>query len=217
MKQHLTPETIMANWDKFKQNIELYITGERQKKLMSMYMSFEDRIIMYPASMYEHHHSAFPGGYIDHVNRVVEYVQLVHRLWNHVQIPTTYSAEEMIFAAINHDLGKLGTQTDETYLPNDSKWHIENQGAFYKVNPKVPFMMVPDRSLFLLQQHGVEMSETEYFAIKLHDGLYDDANVPYYKTFNKDAKLRSNLPLVLHYADHMAAIYEYHHFYKNKK
>jgi hypothetical protein len=41
-------------------------------------------------------------------------------------------------------------------------------------------MLIQDRSLFLLQKNRIEMSEKEFLAIKLHDGLYDDVNKPYY-------------------------------------
>jgi hypothetical protein len=41
------------------------------------------------------------------------------------------------------------------------------------------FTMVPDLSIWLLQEYDVKMSWTEYQAIKIHDGMYDDANKPY--------------------------------------
>ena len=37
-------------------------------------------------------------------------------------------------------------------------------------------MTVPDRSLFLLQEAGIPISQDEYIAIRTHDGLYDQAN-----------------------------------------
>ena len=50
--------------------------------------------------------------------------------------------------------------TDEYYIPNDSKWHVE-RGQIYKLNPKLQFMKVPDRSVFLLMEHGIEVTENE--------------------------------------------------------
>jgi hypothetical protein len=63
--------------------------------------------------------------------------------------------------------------------------------------------------MFILQQNGIKMSEKEFLAIKLHDGLYDDVNKPYYMSFNPDSKLRTNLVYILHQADFLASKIEY--------
>jgi len=44
------------------------------------------------------------------------------------------------------------------------------------------------------------VSETEYLSIKLHDGLYEEANKAYYMS-NADHGIKSNLPYVIHQAD----------------
>ena len=69
--------------------------------------------------------------------------------------------------------------------------------------------MVPDLSLWLLQHYGVRVTWNEYQAIRIHDGLYDEGNKPYYISRTPESKLRTNLPLVLHHADHMAAQIEF--------
>ena len=73
----------------------------------------------------------------------------------------------------------------------------------------IPFTMVPDLSIWLLQEYNVKMSWNEYQAIKIHDGMYDDANKPYYVARSAQAKLKTNLPIILHHADHMAAQIEF--------
>ncbi len=82
-------------------------------------------------------------------------------------------------------------------------------GEMYSNNTDLSFMMIQDRSLYLLQQAGIKLSEKEYFAIKLHDGLYDDTNKPYYISFNPESKLRSNITFILHQADFLASKVEY--------
>ena len=76
-------------------------------------------------------------------------------------------------------------------------------------------MSVPDRSLFLLAQNGISYSYNEAIAIRLHDGMYDDANVQYLKTFNTDKEIKSNLPTILHHADHMASRIEHDNYVKS--
>jgi len=87
----------------------------------------------------------------------------------------------------------------------------------YKHNENIPFTMVPDLSLYLLQKYQVQMSWNEYQAIRIHDGIYDDANKPYFIARSAQAKLKTNLPLLLHHADHMASQIEYERWrsYKN--
>ena len=68
----LSAEQIQANWKEFNSNIGTYITGDRKEKLFDFYNRYEDRIILMPAAHKKEYHSAFPGGYVDHVNRVVK-------------------------------------------------------------------------------------------------------------------------------------------------
>ena len=70
-------------------------------------------------------------------------------------------------------------------------------------------MTVPDRGLWLLNQIGVEVSKNEYLAIKLHDGLYDEANKPYLMSWSPETKLRTSLPYIIHQADLLAARIEF--------
>ena len=113
----------------------------------------------------------------------------------------------MVFAALNHDLGKVGSMTDDYYIPNDSKWHVE-RGQIYKINPILQFMKVPDRSIFLLHQNNIEVSENEYLAIKLHDGLYSKGNESYLMAGQPEFSLKTDLPILLHHADHLATLIE---------
>jgi hypothetical protein len=76
-------------------------------------------------------------------------------------------------------------------------------------NKQLAFASVPDRGLFLLQEHGITYSFNEMVAIQTHDGLYDDANVKYLKTFMPEQKPRTSLPFILHQADMMAARIEF--------
>jgi len=60
------------------------------------------------------------------------------------------------------------------------------------------------------------MSWNEYQAIKIHDGMYDDSNKPYFVARSAQAKLKTNMAIILHHGDHMAAQIEYERW-KNHK
>jgi hypothetical protein len=122
---------------------------------------------------------------------------------------TTFTTEELVFSAINHDLGKMGSETEESYITQDDKWRREKLGEDYKFNTKVPFASVPDRGLFMLQSHGITYTFNEMLAIQTHDGLYDDANKKYLMTYMPEQKPRTSLPFILHQADMMAARIEF--------
>lgn len=201
---------IAANWELLMGVIDTEFSGERKNKLIEMYTHLQDRMVVMPASSFEHFHNCFPGGYVDHVLRVIDCAQATWDLWKRMGSDCSgYTREELIFVALNHDLGKVGTKEEDQYIPNPSDWHRKNQGKIYNNNPNISFMSIPDRGLYLLQDFGIKYSINESMGIKLHDGLYDDSNVPYFKASRVESRLRNNLPIVMHHADHMASQIEY--------
>ena len=206
----LKAERIQANWIEFNSNIETYITGDRKHQLLEFYQKYEDRIILMPAAHKKEYHSAFPGGYVDHVNRVVRGALALSAVWEGFGADmSTFTQEELIFSAINHDLGKLGDEENDAYIPQTDNWRRDKLGEDYMFNTKLAFASVPDRGLFLLQSHGIQYSFNEMIAIQTHDGLYDDANKKYLMGWGVEQKPRTSLPFILHQADLMAARIEF--------
>ena len=206
----LTAEQIQENWDIFISNIENHITGDRKQALLDFYNKYQERVMLMPAAHKKEYHNSFPGGYVEHVNRVVRCALKQAKLWEEEGCDmTTFTTEELVFSAINHDLGKMGDENYESYIPQDDKWRREKLGEDYKFNTKVPFSSVPDRGLFMLQSHGVIYTFNEMLAIQTHDGLYDVANEKYLKAYMPEQKPRTSLPFILHQADLMAARIEF--------
>ena len=206
----LTAEQIQGNWEEFCNNIKLWITGDRQKELLKFYKKYEERIMMMPAAHKKEYHNAFPGGYVEHVNRVVRCALNINDVWVEEGVDTTtYTLEELVFSAINHDLGKMGDEENESYIPQTDKWRREKLGEDYMFNKQVPFASVPDLGLFMLQSHGIQYTFNEMLAIQTHDGLYDEANKKYLFAFQPEQKPRTSLPFILHQADLMAARIEF--------
>ncbi len=213
----LTAEQIHNNWIALRDKINLF--PGREAELNQLYDTLEERIMMMPASGTEYYHNAFAGGYVDHVLRVMDCAETLYEVWKAKGADVSgFTLEELLFAAMHHDLGKAGFPGpgQEVYLPNDSEWHRKNQGKIYKHNPNIPFTLVPDLSIWTLQHFGVTMSWNEFQGIRIHDGMYDDANKSYFISRSADAKLKTNLPIILHHADHMASIIEYDAWRNNK-
>lgn len=197
----ISAEQIKANIDKHIRLIEKFIQEPRRSKIMEMYNELGEGLVMAPASGNVNYHNAFPGGYVDHVNRVTVLAFKFMKLWQSAGAVINFTEEELAFSAIMHDLGKIGDGEQEGYLPQDDKWRKDKLGEVYKNNTSLDFMLMQDRSLYLLQKYNIPCSMNEFIAIRVHDGLYDDTNKPYYISFKPDSKFKSNLPLILHQAD----------------
>lgn len=208
---NITAEKMMENYNTFLRRLEL-VCPTRYKEIKAMYDDLGEKVVIAPASSYAHFHNAWAGGYIDHVLRVMDYSLIVYKSYVDLGLNVSnFTKEELLFAAAHHDLGKMGGAGpgNELYEYNDSDWHRKNQFKEYSKNPNLQTFPIQDRSLFLLQYYNIKMSEQEYLGIRIHDGMYDEINKPYLLAFNLDGKLRSNLPLILHQADMMAARFEF--------
>lgn len=206
----LSAEQIQKNWDEFLLIIDKHISSPRKEKLIQFYKKYENRFIMMPASHKPQYHNCFPGGYIDHVIRVVNSCIKLYPVWESMGTDmTTFTFEELIFSALNHDLGKFGSEQEAAYLDQVDEWRKDKLGENYMFNNSLEYMSVPDRSLYLLINNGIEFSKNEMLAIKLHDGLYDESNKSYLTGYLPEQKPRSSIIYILHHADLMAARIEF--------
>ena len=154
---NLTAEQLQENYEKFLSYIDTYIKGERAAQVKKLYTDHAERIMLMPASSIDHHHNAYIGGYVDHVNRVVKGALAMSAVWEGFGCNmTTFTQEELVFSAINHDLGKMGSDTEEAYIPQTDNWRRDKLGEDYMFNDKLPFASVPDRGLYLLQAHDIK-------------------------------------------------------------
>ena len=184
--KELTPEQIQENWNQLRQLINDTFKGERLDKLNHMYDYFEARMCVAPASGKEHYHNAHVGGYVEHVLHVIDCAVKLKKLWEDSGATINFSDEELIFAAMHHDLGKVGDMKNDYYVPQESEWHRKNQGSIFTHNGELQYMTVTDRAIWLLQYFEISMSEWEYVGLRLTDGLYEEANKSYYMTYNPD-------------------------------
>jgi hypothetical protein len=204
-------KNLEVQYSEFINYIDTYLV-DRADSLKKMYDSFGNRLVLAPASSIEYYHNAFVGGYIDHVLRVIDFSLKMYDFYEQTnQDLSGFTKSNLVFVAMNHDLGKLGFVGEgrEKYIPNDSDWHRKNMGKIYKTNDNIPFNLVPDLSLYTLQKFNVSVSWEEYLGIKIHDGLYEEGNKAYFIARSESASLRTNLQYIIHMADLMASKYEY--------
>jgi hypothetical protein len=208
--KELTVEQIEHNWKKLRNIVQDTFEGERLEGLNEMYDYFEERMCLAPASGKEHFHNAHPGGYVEHVLHITDLVQQLHVVWSkNGATVDNFTVEELIFAALHHDLGKVGNLVEDNYIHNESDWHRKNQGMIYKHNPRIEYMTITDRAIWILQHFGIKMTENEYIGLRLTDGMYEEANKSYYVAYQPERQLKSNIAYILHQADMMASHIEY--------
>jgi hypothetical protein len=197
-------EVIEANYNKLMEYLQ---ADPRWEQLKPMYDDLQDELLIAPASGKVHFHNSFPGGYMDHILRVTETALKIAGVYKTLEGDINFTKQELIFAALHHDLGKLGNPEEGPhYVAQDSDWH-RKRGEMYKLNDNTQYFKVPDRSLFLLQKYGVSITQSEWLGIKLSDGLYDDGSKAYLINFAPYA-MKTNLPKIIHWADHLASSVE---------
>tara|TARA_E500000318_G_scaffold111655_2_gene131089 strand:- start:175 stop:906 length:732 start_codon:yes stop_codon:yes gene_type:complete len=204
----LKAEQILKNFEKHQKIVDHYIT-DRKDAVKSLLDHLGEPYIMAPASGKSWHHNAFAGGYVDHVNRVVEYAVKQMKLYKEMGGNVDFTEEELVFSALFHDLGKIGDGDRENYIPQTDKWRQDKLSEMYTYNPDLDFMLIPDRSLFILQKFGVKVNQKEFLAIRLHDGVYDKANEAYFFSNMESSRQKTSIVSVLHSADYLASKVEY--------
>jgi len=204
--RNYTPKGLQVNYDRFIAAITKVFSGERLEKLLHMYSENElgTELAMAPASGKLNFHSAYAGGYIDHVMNVAANAYKLKKLYTAGGTEINFTDEELLFAAFHHDLGKLGDGKEPYYLPQTSEWHQKNKLEIYTHNPKLQYFDVTDRAFWLLNQYGITYTQKEQLGIHMADGLYNEATKKYWISYNEDFQLKTDLPYILHWADHMS-------------
>ena len=204
--RNYTAEQLEQNYNKFLDALKKVFSGERLEKLLHMYSENElgQELAMAPASGRLAFHSAYVGGYIDHVMNVARNAYKLKKVYEEGGVKVDFTDEELLFAAFHHDLGKLGNSEGPLYLPETSEWHRKNQGKVFKQNTDLNYMDVTHRALHLLNQYGITYTEKEMLGIMLADGLYNEATKPYFIARSPEYGLKTDLPYILHWADHMS-------------
>lgn len=201
-------EQLQENYNKFIEFIKKIFKDnpERLEKLLHMYSANElgEELLLAPASGKLHYHSAYIGGYIDHVMNVCRNAFNIKKLFESGGGRINFTDEELFFAALHHDLGKLGDGEKPHYVPEQSDWHRKNQNSVFKLNEELYYMDVTDRALWLLNQYGIKYSQNEMLGIKLADGLYNEPNKKYFINYGPGGELKTELPYIIHWADHIS-------------
>ena len=197
----LTAEQIETNWNIFNKIAQKYLEDNLRKELvLNMFKELEDILAFSPLSTRESQVGCYPGGYIEYVNRTFMVAFKLKELWASFDKNINFTDEELAFSVLMHDLGKVTDGTRAAYIQSDNAWRKKNLGEIYTYNDELDFMLLQDRSLFVLQNKGIRCSINEFVSIRVHDGIYEDSNKAYFKHYTEDIIFSSQLPHILNQA-----------------
>ena len=169
----LDENKIKEDYDRFMSLIE---EDPRSENLKRMYADLDQELAAAPAAAVHHHHNAFPGGYLDHVLRVHDISLEMTKTFHAFEGELNFTSQELQFATLHHDLGKLGEPGEPYYVEQDSDWHRKTLGQNYKYNNTIQYMSVTDRAHYMLQQYDIKITKNEWLGIHLSDGMYEESN-----------------------------------------
>lgn len=144
----------------------------QSSSMRSLFSFFEERFAIAPASARADFFNAYPGGLASHTLNVLKNMSSISFSFGDID------KKSMIRVGLLHELGKVGDKKHDYYIPQKSEWH-KDRGMLYEINPKIAFMRVPHRSLFLAQEFGVALTQDEHLAILLFEGQLAESNAPY--------------------------------------
>jgi hypothetical protein len=170
---------------------------ENRERLNVLLEELGERIFEAPASAKLSYHNCFVGGLAEHSLRVYSNLRKLRDAF-----APDITDDSIIIVSLFHDLGKIGSVDQPYFLPQESDWFREKNGEYYIRNKNLDYMGTAHRSLRLLTQYGIQLTDDEYKAIMIHDGQYIPDNKSY-------AHKEGMLGLLLHQADIIACKEEY--------
>lgn len=169
--------TIEMNIEKMQHDYEMIRSlceklGHRSKPAIELLNHIEERLVTCPSSEKNEYFNSFPGGLMDHALKILDSSYKLVKAHD-AKLPK----ESIILCSLFSLIGKVGDENHDLYIPQDNDWRRNNLGENYKFNPELRHMRATHRSLYLLQKFGVDLTQEEWLAILLADGLTDDTRL----------------------------------------
>jgi hypothetical protein len=164
---------ILANFEKYCKILSKVEDPERAAAIKKLLDEQGDRIATTPGHDRSDRHSATPGGMVkralDTLRNAKEIINM--RAFSGAGI----SLDSIIITCLLHDIGRIGDENGDYYVPQQSSWHRE-KGNYYTYNPNIRRMTHPHRGLYILQSYGVSLTQDEWTAIATQMGGNHEEN-----------------------------------------
>jgi len=160
-------ERIKSNWETYAK----LVSKSGKPGIENLLDVLGERLCMCPASTRVDQYGPYPGGVIEHVLDVTATMRKLN-----AALETGLPITSILAVGLLHDLGKVGDLETDYYVEQNSQWHREKLGQFYKYNEELNKMSVSHRTLYLLQHFGVSLTGDEWLAIQLAQGSHFEEN-----------------------------------------
>lgn len=161
-----TNEQIIETYEKYIGLIEKYFNAAASVELDA---AFGPRLAVAPRSI-TFFEGGYAGGLVDYAIRVAKKAKM---------FADVVDQKSLIRVALVHELGKLGDDNEELFLQQESQWHNEKLGQYYKYNDTCTKMSFPHRTLYILSKFGVHLDTNEWIAILTSSGFHLEENRMY--------------------------------------
>jgi len=157
----LTLEQIEENFETFANLCEKL--GETRKDKAEKFIEhFSERLASCPAATKTAFSGAYHGGLIEQNLAVLKNALLLNKTFE-----LRVKKSSILLCCLFRNIGNLGTRDEQLLEEQENEWRRNNMGEMFKYNQKLNFMAPVDRTTFLMQQFGFDLSEDEYLALRL--------------------------------------------------
>lgn len=149
-------EIIKKNWGTFK----TILNRLEDDNINTLLDKLGQRLCVSPANPNNKQYGCYPGGIVVTSTKLAKAMQALNEFHgNPVDIKSVYKI------GLLHDIGRIGTLSTDHLIPQDSDWHREKLGNEYKINMELPKMSYLHRTMLLLNQFQVALTEEEFTAL----------------------------------------------------
>ena len=144
-------EKIESNWKKYSGLLGRF----KDDSINDLLEGLGERLCIAPANPRKEQYGSYTGGLIDTSLRMASTMK---------SMAGKLSIQSTLKVALLHDIGRLGTESDDWLSHQDSDWHHE-RGFYFKQNYDLGPNNHVQRTLFFLQKYGVKLTADEFDAI----------------------------------------------------
>lgn len=153
---------IQTNWATLTGLVNRLENAETKESLNELCEKLHDRFAVCPASSKLEYIGSFPGGLAWHSLNVLKIMKDLRKSFD---LENSVPTDSLIVLGLFHDIGKLGNEEEDYFYPQTSEWHRKTLGQVYEINKELVGMPVAIRSLWWLNNFGVQLSENEIGAL----------------------------------------------------
>ena len=167
-------EELLSNFETYSKFFKKYFPEEGASQFLE---DFGVRLTTCPRGLTSKE-GGKPGALIEYLMRVT-LVAKQHADVISNQDKETLDIKSLVRASLVHEIGKVGSLSEDLYIRQESQWHRDKLGQNFKYNEECSKMSVSHRTLFLLQKYEISLGQEEWLSILTSQGMHYPENAFY--------------------------------------